>query len=195
MTYFTHLPDLDVETYTNYFLHTFMPKNNFDERRKSSFYIQYFRKEFYNDPKIMLLDCILQKKYNFPPMEYFSIFKHDRHQPIHHDGLKIPRYASLNLPLQGFESTKMIFYKTLVNTPLDISNANYYLPENVEPVIELEGNNEWVLVNSSVPHNITNSNVTNPRITLCIRFMSNPTIDQLIEMAHKAGNNTLISNK
>jgi hypothetical protein len=179
MTYFAHLTSLDTESYTNYFLHTFMPKNNFDEKSKSSFYIQYFRKEFYSDPNIMLLDYTLQKKYNFPPMEYFSIFKHARQQPIHHDGLRIPRYASLNLPLQGFESTKMIFYKTLVNTPLYLTDANYYLPENVEPVIELEGSNEWVLVDSSVPHNITNVDYNNPRITLCIRFISNPTYDFL----------------
>lgn len=181
MTYFTRLPYLNVKNYTNYFLHTFMPKNNFDEKHKSLFYIQYFRKEFYKDSTIMLLDLTLQKKYNFPPIEYFNIFKHERQQTIHHDGIEIPRYASLNLPLQGFELTKMIFYKKLVESPLNISNANYYLPENVEPVSELAGSNEWVLVNSSVPHNITNVDFNNPRITLCIRFISNPTYDFLVK--------------
>jgi hypothetical protein len=73
----------------------------------------------------------------------------------------------------------MIFYKTLVNTPLYLTDANYYLPENVEPVIELEGSNEWVLVDSSVPHNITNVDFNNPRITLCIRFNNNPKFEYL----------------
>jgi hypothetical protein len=180
MTYFVRLPSLNVEKYTDYFLNTFMPNNDFDEKLTSLRYVQYVRKEFYNNPIIMSLEHILREKYNFPPIEYFIIFKHEGNQSIHHDGLEIPRYTSLNLSLSGFESTKMIFYKTTVDTPLIISDANYYLPEKVEPVIELEGNNEWVLVNSSIPHNITNIDFTNPKITLCIRFISNPTIDQLL---------------
>jgi len=194
MTYFAHLPSLNTEPYTNYFLRTFMPNHDYDGNRKIA-YIQYFRKDFYNDSTIMSLERILRENFKFPPIEYFSIFKHDKAQNIHHDGIKIPRYASLNLPLSNFESTKMIFYKIIINDVPKINDANYYSPKNVEAVIELEGSNEWVLVDSSIPHNIINTNVTGPRITLCIRFMSNPTIDQLIRMAHRAGNNTLISNK
>ena len=156
-----------------------MLKNTFNGKGKTV-YNTYYRKEFYNDDIIMALDHILQKKYNFPPIEYFIIFKHDDTQSIHHDGLHIPRYASLNLPLSGFTSTKMVFYKIIVATPLNVVDANYYLPENVEPVAELEGSNEWVLVDSSSPHNITNINFTDPRITLCVRFMSNPTLTQLL---------------
>jgi hypothetical protein len=74
----------------------------------------------------------------------------------------------------------MVFYKITVATPLNVVDANYYLPENVEPVAELAGSNEWVLVDSSSPHNITNINFTDPRITLCIRFMSNPTLTELL---------------
>ncbi len=181
MTYFVHLPSLNVELYTNYFLHTFMPRKDFDRISKGLLYIQYFKKDFCNDLIIMTLESILQKKYNFPPIEYFSIFKHDRVQPIHHDGTEVPRYASLNLPLHGFESTKMIFYKTILDVPPTTSDGNYYLPENVEPVIELEGTNEWVLIDSSIPHNITNVDFNNPRITLCIRFVSNPTFAELAD--------------
>ena len=180
MTYFAHLPSLNTEPYTKYFLDTFIPKNEFNEKKGISLYVQYFKKEFYTDPMIMLLDSTLQQKYNFPPIEYFSIFKHGSPQPIHHDGIKIPRYVSLNLPLSGFESTKMIFYKIIGNIFPTIKDANYYLPETVEPVVELEGSNEWVLVDSSIPHNITNVDFNNPRFTLCIRFASNTTIDQLL---------------
>jgi hypothetical protein len=195
MTYFAHLPSLDTEPYTNYFLHTFMPNHDYDGNRKVA-YIQYFRKDFYNDSTIMSLERILRENFKFPPIEYFIIFKHDKAQDIHHDGIKIPRYASLNLPLSNFESTKMIFYKASINTIImNVNDANYYLPETAEPVVELEGSNEWVLVDSSIPHNITNVNFNNPRITVCLRFISNPTIDQLIKMAHKAGNKTLIANK
>jgi hypothetical protein len=179
MTYFVHLPSLNIEPYTDYFLHTFIPRVSFDKNPKE-LYIQYFRKDFANDPTIMSLESVLLKKYKFPPIEYFSIFKHDEAQPIHHDGMQVPRYASLNLPLKGFESTKMIFYKTILDIPPITTDANYYLPENVEPVIELEGSNQWVLVDSSKPHNITNVDFTNPRFTLCIRFMLNPTIEKLL---------------
>ena len=189
MTYFAHLPSLNTEPYTNYLLDTFMPKHNFDEQHKIQTIVHYFKKDFYNDTVIMELDRLLQQKYNFPPIEYFIIFKHESQQAIHHDGKDIPRYASLNLPLKGFESTKMIFYKKIVDATPTISNANYYLPENVEPVIELAGSNEWVLVDSSVPHNITNVDFNNPRITLCIRFFSNPKYDFLVKKL--TNNNTL----
>ena len=180
MTYFAHLPSLNTEPYTKYFLDTFIPKNEFNEKKGTSLYVQYFRKEFYTNPMIMLLDSTLQQKYNFPPIDYFSIFKHDRPQSIHHDGLQIPRYVSLNLPLSGFESTKMIFYKVIINTIPNVNDANYYLPETLEPAVELGGSNQWVLVDSSIPHNITNVDFNNPRFTLCLRFASNPTIDQLL---------------
>jgi hypothetical protein len=180
MTYYKYLPSLNVKSYSDYFLNTFIPKNEFNEKKGTSLYVQYFRKEFYTDPMIMYLESELYKKYNFPPIDYFSIFKHESPQPIHHDGIKIPRYVSLNLPLSGFESTKMIFYKIIGNIFPTVEDANYYLPETVEPVVELEGSNEWVLVNSSIPHNITNVDFNNPRFTLCLRFASNPTIDQLL---------------
>ena len=174
MTYFTRLPQLNVETYTNYFLNTFVPKIKFQ-----SLYFNCTRKEFCTDPNVMSLDRTLQEKYNLPPIDYFMIFKHTKSQSIHHDGKVIPRYASLNLPLTGFESTKMIFYKT-IDKPYIVSDANYYYPKNLEPVIELEGSNEWVLVDSSVPHHITNVNFNNPRITLCLRFKGNPTLEHLL---------------
>jgi hypothetical protein len=177
MIYFKHLPSLNSKSYTNYFLHNFILKKNFNNNLNGSLYIKYPKEDF----MIMSLERLLQKKYNFPPITYFSLFKHDKEQPIHHDGEEIPRYVSLNLPLQGFESTKMIFYKIIVDAPPTTSDANYYLPENVEPVIELEGSNQWVLVDSSIPHNITNVDFDNPRYTLCIRFESNPILMELVD--------------
>lgn len=181
MNYFVNIPDLEVEKYTNYFLNDFMPSRNFEVNLSNTLpYIQYFRKDFYQDTVLLELDSVLQIKFNFPPIEYFSIFKHTGYQSIHVDGIKIPRYASLNLPLKGYESTKMMFYERNKDINPRITDANYYKLEDVHSVSELLGSNQWVLVDSSVPHNITNVDFDNPRYTLCIRFYGNPTIAHLL---------------
>jgi hypothetical protein len=182
MNYFVHIPDLEVEKYTNYFLNEFIPSRNFEGNlSNTSCYIQYFRNDFYQDPVILELDLVLRKKFNFPPLEYFSIFKHTGYQAIHVDGTNIPRYASLNLPLKGHESTKMMFYEQNKSIKPRITDANYYDLENVLPVSELPGSNQWVLVNSNIPHNIVNVDFNNPRYTLCLRFFGNPTMSQLVD--------------
>lgn len=180
VTYFVHLPSLDTKLYTRYFLDTFIPERKFHENC-TDFFIQYFRKDFSNNSVIMSLNNILQKKYKFPPIQYFSIIKHDSIQPVHHDGKEFTRHVSLNLPLQGFESTKMIFYKIILDIPPKKLREHQYLPGCVEPISELEGSNNWVLVNSGVPHSVINIDFNNPRITLCLRFVGNPTITQLIK--------------
>lgn len=177
MSYFVHIPELEVEKYTNYFLNEFIPSREWNGQTT---YIQYFKKDFYMDPIIRKLDFELQIKFNFPPIEYFSIFKHKKEQDIHSDGTHIPRYASLNLPLKGFESTKMVFYETTNNIVPKITNANYFSEKDVSPVIELEGSNQWVLVDSSIPHNIVNVDCNNPRYTVCLRFFTNPTLSELV---------------
>ena len=178
MTYFVHLPELDSKLYTDYLLNEFIPSRNFEGERQHR-YIQYFRKEFVRDQTILQLEHTLKKLYKFPPIEYFSIFKHIANQPIHADGMNIPRYASLNLPLSGYESTKMLFYKKNSNVTPKIEDANYYSPSEVELVSELDGTNDWVLINSSVPHHVVNINPEFPRYTLCVRFFTNPTISFL----------------
>ena len=180
MTYFVHLPKLDSKLYTDYLLNEFIPSQNFEEELQHR-YIQYFRKEFIKDRMILRLEHTLKTLYKFPPIEYFSIFKHTANQPIHSDGMTIPRYTSLNLPLCGYESTKMLFYKNISSVTPDIKDANYYLPSEVELISELDGTNDWVLVNSSVPHQIVNINPEFPRYTLCVRFFANPTIGFLID--------------
>ena len=182
MSYFVNIPNLEVEKYTNYFLNDFIPSRKFEDNLPTNLiYVQYFKKDFYTDTVIKELDFMLQEKFNFPPIEYFSIFKHSIGQQIHIDGIHTPRYASLNLPLKGFESTKMIFYKKIIEVDTRIADANYYKETEVTPVTELLGCNQWVLVNSGVPHNITNVDLANPRYTVCIRFYNNPTFSQLVD--------------
>ena len=110
-----------------------------------------------------------------------TIFKHlSDGQSIHIDGVQVPRYSSLNLPLSGYEKTKMAFYKVINNIEPVISNANYYSKNDVEQIDEFKCKNEWVLVNSGIPHNIQHIDKNNPRVTLCIRFKSNPTLSDLV---------------
>ena len=181
MNHFVHLPNLDAELYTNYFLNEFIPSRNFEVNlSNTSRYIQYFRKDFSQDPVILKLDYVLRTSFNFPPIEYFSIFRHTSCQRIHVDGINIPRYASLNLPLKGYESTKMIFYEKNKGINPRVTDANYYKLEDVYPVSELLGSNQWVLVDSNIPHNITNVDFANPRYTLCVRFYTNPTVTDLL---------------
>lgn len=182
MNYFVHIPNLEVEKYTNYFLNEFIPSRNFEANlSNTSCYIQYFRKDFYQDPVVLELDSVLRKKFNFPPLEYFSIFRHVGNQSIHVDGINILRYASLNLPLKGYESTKMMFYEQNKGIKPKITDANYYDEKVVTKVAELLGINQWVLVDSSIPHNITDVDFNNPRYTLCLRFSGNPTMSQLVD--------------
>jgi hypothetical protein len=188
MNYFAHLPTLSVDPYTDYFLNTFMPLN-FKEH--TGLFTPYLKKDFSDDPIIKELDNLLQTKYNFPPIFYFSIFKHNQPQKIHVDftgGKHEFRHASLNLPLSGYKSTRMIFYTEKKDTSPRLGNdAYFYDIDQVEHIAEFKGSNDWVLVNSGVPHQIIAENHNDPRITLCIRFESNPTIDECIEMVRGTG--------
>jgi hypothetical protein len=187
MSYFVHIPDLEVERYTNYFLNDFIPSRDFENQVSNKKYIPYYVKDFYKDSTISKLDFELQSKFNFPRIEYFFIFKHTIDQTIHTDGIKIPRYASLNLPLKGFESTKMLFYMQKNNVTPKINDATYYKPEQVYPVAELLGSNQWVLVDTSIPHNIANIDSNNPRYTVCIRFCTNPSFLELVNRMNGPG--------
>ena len=184
-SYYKHLPELDGVKWTNYFLNDFMPQYNFYTDIKSSAYnyVMYDNKNLY--PRIVELDNELQQKYNFPPISYFMIFLHNKkNQPIHVDGTFTLRYASLNLPISGYENTKMIFYKkNNHNANVSISNANYLDIEDLTFADEFNGSNDWVLVNSGEPHQIVNIDVNNPRITVCFRFQGNLKFEDLIQNA------------
>lgn len=184
--YYQHFPEIDNIYWTNYFLKEFMPKHKFFENTSDtgSSYIEYHKKDFNNELEILKLNALLVNKLKFPPIDYFLIFRHvDMDQPIHADGREILRHASFNLPIIGYEGTSMCFYKENNVLPPTISNANYYEKENLTVVEKFKGGNEWVLVNSGVPHNIIDMNPAKPRVTLCIRFLNNPTFEQLIKHA------------
>jgi hypothetical protein len=195
MNYFAHLPTLSSQPYTDYFVNEFIPLHlttkGPDHKDYKKIYNVYFQKEV-NDPVIAELDKLLQTRYEFPPIQTFVLFRHTSPQGIHidfdHTGEKIvPRYASLNLPLIGFESTKMVYYKSKVDTPdfVDNKESAYYSIDNVEPVAELASTNDWVIVDPSKIHNIVNSDFNNPRYTLAIRFETNPTLTDLLNKTER----------
>jgi len=182
-----HFPEIDNVKWTEYFLKEFIPKYKFFENTSDvkSSYIEYHKKDFKSELEILKLSALLSSKLQFPPIDYFLIFRHvTMDQPIHADGMSVLRNVSFNLPLLGYEGTKMCFYKekNLDKKPI-ISNANYFDANSVEFVSEFDGGNDWVLVNSAMPHNVVNMNPDNPRLTLCIRFVGNPTFDDLIKNA------------
>jgi len=178
-----HIPTLKSEPYTSYFLNTFIPsiKGTKDSDKKISAYTLYFKKDFCTDPVVMELDTLLQTKYDFPPIECLVVFKHTYQQPIHVDGRLPARNASLNLPIYGFESTKMIWYKSKIELSPNVSDAHYFDPDNMDPIPDsvFEGTNDWVLVNTVIPHNIINVDFNKPKTTVCVRFENNPTFEQL----------------
>jgi hypothetical protein len=181
--FYKHFPEIDSVFWTEYFLNEFIPKYKFHDKLDEYNYVQYDHKNQY--PGIVKLNSLLMKKLKFPPIEYLLIFKHrNGNQPIHADGLKVLRNTSFNLPLIGYEETKMNFYeKKNINIETKITNANYYNLEDVVLVEQLSGGNEWVLVNSSVPHNIVSVNKEKPRMTVCLRFIGNPRFESLVNNA------------
>ena len=74
----------------------------------------------------------------------------------------------------------MCFYNTKSNIIPKIEDAYYFKEDDVCLATELAGTNNWVLVNSAVPHNIVNVDSSNPRLTVCVRFVANPKFENLI---------------
>lgn len=184
--YHQHFSEIDNIYWTNYFLKEFIPKYKFFENTSDtgSSYIEWYKKDFVNEPGILKLSYLLSSILKFPPIEYFLIFRHvDMDQPIHADGREILRNSSFNLPLTGYEGTSMCFYEPKTILPPIIRNANYYEKDNLTLVEKFAGGNEWVLVNSAIPHNVINMDANNPRLTVCIRFAFNPTFEDLVKNA------------
>jgi hypothetical protein len=186
--YHQHFSEIDNIYWTDYFLKEFIPKYKFFEKTSDtgSSYIEY-HKDFVKEPEILKLSALLTSKVKFPPIEYFVIFRHvDIDQLIHADGGAVLRNSSFNLALTGYESTIMRFYEmknhdTKPKISNATNNANYYNKENLVNAGEFFGSNEWVLVNSAVPHNVVNIDANKPRLTVCIRFIGNPTFEDLIK--------------
>jgi hypothetical protein len=184
--YHQHFPEIDNMYWTDYFLKEFIPKYKFFENTSDtgSSYIEWYKKDFLNETEILKLSALLSSKLKFPPIEYFLIFRHvDMDQPIHADGRAVLRHSSFNLPLTGYEGTSMCFYEQKTILPPTIKNANYYEKDNLTLVEKFTGGNEWVLVNSAIPHNVINMDANNPRLTVCIRFEFNPTFEDLVKNA------------
>ena len=165
------IDDLDIDSYSEYFLSTF----HVHLGNQMSLFFQ----SKVNDPVIKKLNDILVTNYQFPPILYFTLFNHRKDQAIHVDGIGTSRYASLNLPLSGKDSNNMIFYKLKKDSIPAITNASYYKESDVEYVDEIDGQKRWVLMNSGIPHQVINIDITQPRITLCVRFHNNPTFEYL----------------
>ena len=185
--YYQHFSEIDNVYWTNYFLNEFIPKYKFYEYTsdKTSAHIEWHRKDFIQEKEILKLGAELTTKLKFPPIDYFFLIRHnDIDQSIHADGLKVVRNASFNLPLTGYAGTKLCFYKPKTeDVEPTITNANHYNKEDMTVIDSFEGDNRWVLVNTSIPHNAVDINPDNPRIVLCVRFVGNPTFDQLINNA------------
>jgi hypothetical protein len=164
--YFYKVNFLETRKYTDHFL-KLISSSIFTER------IAYVSLDI-DDPIITEISSILKGK-NLPPIEFFILFKHHRKQDIHKEDM----HCSLNLPLMGYENSLMHFYQ-MNGTPIK-KRATYYYDETDEKMIieTLPGSNEWVLVDSSVPHNIVNSDFDNPRCTVALRFLGNPTFEEI----------------
>jgi hypothetical protein len=182
--FYKHFPEIDNVYWTYYFLKEFIPKYKFFENTSfntRSSYLEWFKKDLPFETEILKLSSLLSSKLRFPPIEYFLIFRHNNmDQTIHSDGREILRNSSFNLPLLGYEGTSMCFYEQKTILSPTIRNANYYEKDNLILVEKFTGGNEWVLINSAVPHNIVDMNSSNPRLTVCIRFVGNPKFEDLI---------------
>lgn len=114
----------------------------------------------------------------FPSIDYYLFFRHTRNQPIHVDGHSFVRNASLNLALSGYRGTLMNYY-SIINDVRTCTDAQYFHKSNVQFTGAFEAVDEWVLVNSAEPHNITGPTALAPRVTVCFRFAGNPTYTEL----------------
>jgi len=167
MKYYFKVNFLETRKYTDYFLKLISSTVFINNSVASvSFNI--------NDPMIKEISSTL-KELQLPMIGQFIFFKHHRNQDIHKEDIR----CSLNLPLIGYENSLMHFYQ--INAlPIKKKSAYYYKETDEKTIIEtLPGTNEWVLVDSSVPHCIVNSDFNNPRCTIALRFLGNPTLEEL----------------
>jgi hypothetical protein len=178
---FKFLPDLDAVRYTEYFLNDFFIEHNSYKELEQQPYILFDGTKF-NKGLSKELNRYLMLTFKFPPLSNALVFKHFSDQPIHVDGTELVRNASLNLPLIGYENTRMIFYRSSIKTEDITPTDAFYFPEDsLEYCGEFPGENNWVLINSSIPHQVINSQPENPRITICFRFRGNPSFEDLCD--------------
>jgi len=170
--YFSVLPEIESNSYRDHLLNEFIPE--YSSHLKKTY--GYFAQEHLT-PKLLELQEVLFQ-YDFPPIEYFLVFRHAVDQSIHIDGRSFVRYASLNLVLDGYEGTRMNYYD-IINDIRNRADAQYFSSTNVRFRESFDPSPNWTLVNSGVPHNIVGINPLIPRKTLGIRFIGNPTYEEL----------------
>jgi hypothetical protein len=177
-SYYTILDSLESQSYREHFLNDFLPMHYPRALYPSGTKYKSFNKEHFT-PKLVELQKQLHQL-NLPDIEYFLVFHHKRDQPIHVDGSKAVRYASLNLVLEGYEGTSMNYYNILSDKRV-FADAQYFTPSSVEFKESFAANPNWVLVNSGEPHNIVGIKPGVPRSTICFRFAGNPTYESLLQ--------------
>jgi hypothetical protein len=81
-------------------------------------------------------------------------------------------------------NSKPLFYnENKSNIQLNVSNANYLDLKDLKLVNEFDGSNNWVMINSGVPHQTVGINLDETRTTVCFRFTGNPRFESLIKNA------------
>lgn len=200
--FYKFFPNLDSALVREFVVNNFIKNNAIDntEHQYKTFGNNYVKKI----PEISSINDILMSKYNFPEIEYFVIFKLTHEQAIHVDGSLLPRLSALNLPVQGYENTRMNWYESsndvLFTSGLPLSSienlkfynlkkffkekdiASYYNPSNLTKLASVVTDSSWILVNTGIPHNVSDIQPTVPRFTISLRFKHNPTIQELSEL-------------
>ena len=169
--------DLPITDIVNFFLLDFIPS----KKKLNEFKFQKNYLLFKDIPSILLeQNELMNKKYKLNlKIKHFLIFYHKKDQPVHIDGGNgTYTNLTLNLPLSGFENTKFNFYKDKKSFST-FSDAFYFNKNDVELIEQIDTNQKWILINTSIPHNVTNINRNNPRLTLCIRYKDNPTFKDI----------------
>jgi hypothetical protein len=141
----------------------------------------------FSEPVKEILDRELRNR-NLPELAYTVCFARpakDR-QSIHVDGTNSTTCASLNIPLMGCENSVMEWfsgdYCLVRKNYTDQSGQTVYYQEVVwntehEVVNTLELTKSY-MVRVDVPHRTT-ANDHDQRAVLCLRFLGNPTWDQV----------------
>jgi hypothetical protein len=185
--YYKFIDILDTKEYIDYFLNDFIKEHNFIElitKQVNKTYIVYPIHEYYN-PLTAKLSRELTRKYKFPPISHFILFYHTGNQSIHADGSAVSRWCSFNLPLIGWEGTRMNFYSAKPDVVSRNAESRYYHKDDVVYQDHFDCTNNWVLVHSGLPHHVCGMTPEKPRITLVNRFFGNPTFETLTSLINK----------
>lgn len=172
--------DFDVNQLRDYLLNTVMPTV---KERLAKVSIVTFKHSDTQDPVMERFNQYLMTRFGTPPILSYNLFHHLSPLNIHIDGRSdLYRHANLNLPLCGWQGNIMRFYKENPGYAAPVpkeGSAIWCDPDQVTVYDEFETTEDWVLVRVDQPHNIVNMDFDNPRATLSIKFVGNPTFEEL----------------